>query len=106
MKDIPTLIPIGDLDSGAYADLARQVLAGNLGLGPGLYFVSPLYIYFLAAGLALTKSYTAVRLIQAALGTAAIGAIWLTTREWFGERARGSPPALPRSPVSSRFTKR
>jgi Flp pilus assembly protein TadD len=68
-------------------DLARQVLAGNTGLGPGLYYVSPLYIYFLAGALWLIGSFTAVRFLQIALGTAAIGLQFLTTRAWFGERA-------------------
>jgi tetratricopeptide (TPR) repeat protein len=68
-------------------DLARQVLAGNLSLGPGVYYVSPLYIYFLAGILAVTDSFTAVRLVQIGLGTASVGCIYLTARHWFGDRA-------------------
>ena len=56
-------------------------------MGPGLYYVSPLYIYFLAASHGLTHSYTAVRMIQALLGTAGVACIFFMTREWFGQRA-------------------
>jgi Flp pilus assembly protein TadD/4-amino-4-deoxy-L-arabinose transferase-like glycosyltransferase len=87
LRHHPLVQPDVGLDTTAYADLAKRVLAGDLGLGPGLYYVSPLYIYVLAAGLAVTKSYTAVRLFQIVLGTAAVGFIFLTAKMWFGERA-------------------
>ena len=61
LRNHPLLQPDAGLDTTAYVDLARQVLAGNVGLGPGLYFVSPLYIYFLAGALAAFRSFTAVR---------------------------------------------
>jgi Flp pilus assembly protein TadD len=60
---------------------------GDWGLGPGLYYVSPFYIYFLAVILKLSGSFTAVRIGQTLLGTVAIAWMYLTTREWFGERA-------------------
>jgi Flp pilus assembly protein TadD len=63
------------------------VINGDLGLGPGLYYVSPLYIYFLAAVVGLTDSFTAVRVVQIVLGTASVGFMFLTARIWFGERA-------------------
>jgi 4-amino-4-deoxy-L-arabinose transferase-like glycosyltransferase len=75
------------LDTTAYADLARQVLAGNVALGPGLYFVSPFYIYFLAAALAIFRSVTAVRVLQVGMGTLAVACTFFTAREWFGARA-------------------
>jgi 4-amino-4-deoxy-L-arabinose transferase-like glycosyltransferase len=87
LKDHPLLQPDVGLDTAAYAELARRVLAGDLALGPGLYFVSPLYIYFLAASLAVTDSFTAVRVIQVLLGTMSVGFVYLSAREWFGERA-------------------
>ncbi|HSC27352.1 MAG TPA: tetratricopeptide repeat protein [Vicinamibacterales bacterium] len=68
-------------------DLARRVLAGDVGLGPGLYYVSPLYIYFLSAGLWVFDSFTAVRLLQILLGTASVAFIYLMAREWSGQRA-------------------
>jgi len=83
----PMVQPDVGLDTTAYADLAQRVLRGDLWLGPGLYFVSPLYVYVLAAGLALTDSFTAVRVLQAVLGGCATGALWVLTREWAGTRA-------------------
>lgn len=87
LRHHPLTQPGAGLDTTAYAELAQRVIGGDWGLGPGLYYVSPLYIYFLAAGRALTGSYTAVRLIQAVLGTVGIAAMILTAREWFGPRA-------------------
>jgi tetratricopeptide (TPR) repeat protein len=87
LKDHPLTQPDAGLDTTAYVELAKKVLDGNLGLGPGVYYVSPLYIYFLAAGLAVFKSFTAIRVVQIALGTAAVACIFLTTRAWFGRRA-------------------
>ena len=82
------------LDTTAYADLARQVVDGNWGLGPSLYYVSPFYIYFLAAGLAVFKSFTAVRVLQIALGTVTVGLVFASARVWFGERAAWIAAAL------------
>ena len=87
LRDHPLTSPDAGLDTTAYVELARRVLAGDIGLGPGLYYVSPLYIYFLAAGLAVFDSFAAIRLLQIGLGTLAVGCIFLTAREWFGERA-------------------
>lgn len=87
LRYLPLVQPDAGLDTTAYAQLANQVIGGNWGLGPGLYYVSPLYIYFLAAFLGPTGSYTAVRLIQVALGTVAVGFILICAREWFGRRA-------------------
>jgi hypothetical protein len=56
----PLLEPEGALDTAAYVSLARRVLGGDLWLGPGLYYVSPLYIYVLAALLGLSDSFTVV----------------------------------------------
>ena len=87
LHDHPLVQPDVGLDTTAYVELAKKVLAGNVGLGPGVYYVSPLYIYVLAAAYGLTKSFTAVRLFQILLGTASVGFIFLSAREWFGERA-------------------
>ena len=40
----PLLQPDGGLDAEAYVQLARRVLGGDVWLGPGLYYVSPLYL--------------------------------------------------------------
>ena len=87
LKGHPLVQPDAGLDTTAYAELARRVVNGDLGLGPGLYYVSPLYIYFLAAVVGLTDSFTVVRFIQIVLGTASVGFIFFTARIWFGERA-------------------
>jgi Dolichyl-phosphate-mannose-protein mannosyltransferase/Tetratricopeptide repeat len=87
LADHPLIQPDAGLDTTAYVTLARQVIGGNPALGPGLYFVSPLYIYFLAAGLAIFDSFTAVRVIQALLGTASVAFIFIMARTWFPERA-------------------
>src|SRR4029079_14165945 len=83
----PLLQPETGLDTTAYAALAKRVAAGDLALGPGLYYVAPLYIYFLALIYAATKSFTAARLVQAALGTIAVGLTFAMARDWFGRRA-------------------
>lgn len=79
--------PLSGLDTTAYVELAQRVQSGDWGLGPGLYYLSPFYIYFLALAHAITKSYTAVRLIQELIGTVGIGLMYLTAREWFNQRA-------------------
>ena len=83
----PLLQPDTGLDTTAYVDLAKRVAAGDLGLGPGLYPLSPLYIYFLAAIYAVTKSLTAARVIQAALGTVAVALTFAIARRWFSPRS-------------------
>jgi tetratricopeptide (TPR) repeat protein len=87
LRDHPLLRPDSGLDTTAYVELARKVLDGNWGLGPGLYFVSPFYIYFMALVLGALGSFTALRVVQIALGTASIAFIFQMTREWFGEPA-------------------
>jgi tetratricopeptide (TPR) repeat protein len=87
LKGHPLTQPDAGLDTTAYVELARRVLAGDWALGPGLYYVSPFYIYVLALSLAAFRSYTAVRVLQIVLGTAAIGLLMASTRRWFGVRA-------------------
>lgn len=91
--DHPLLRPEGGLDAGVYVDLARQVAGGDLLLRsvPEPFFVSPLYLYFVALVLAVTGgALAAVLAVQAILGAAAV---WLT-----GDAARrlfGNAAALP-----------
>ena len=49
--------------------------------------MSPLYIHFLASVVGITGSFTAVRLLQIALGTAAVACVYVSAHEWFGRRA-------------------
>jgi 4-amino-4-deoxy-L-arabinose transferase-like glycosyltransferase len=87
----PLLQPAGDIDSGVYARLAADVARGDLllrGPGPVPFFVSPLYVYFLAAIHALSAgSLLAVKVVQIALGMAAVGLVYGTARRLFGDRA-------------------
>src|SRR6476469_3009745 len=94
LKDHPLTQPESGLDTTAYVHLARDVVGGNLGLGPGLYYVSPFYIYFLAAILCISDSFFFVRMVQIGLGTAAVGLMFFTARRWFGERAAWVTSAL------------
>lgn len=87
LADHPLLHEDSGLDTTAYAELARRVVAGDLLLGPGLYYLSPLYIYVLAAGLALTDSFTAVRGLQILAGAMSVGGIWWMTLSWSTTRA-------------------
>jgi tetratricopeptide (TPR) repeat protein len=87
----PLLQPTGNMDGGVYARLAADVAHGDVllrGPGPVPFFVSPLYIYFLAAVHALSGgSLLAAKVVQIALGTAAVGLVWGMTRRLFDDRA-------------------
>ncbi len=87
LRDHPLLQPDAGLDTTVYTQLAMQVVGGNWSLGPGLYFVSPLYIYFLAAIVGAGGTFATVRVIQIVLGTAAVWLVFVAAREWFGARA-------------------
>ena len=94
LRDHPLLQADAGLDTTVYLDLARRVLDGNVALGPGLYFVSPLYIYFTAAVLAIAQSLTIVRVVQVAFGTAAVALVFITARVWFGRPAAWAAATL------------
>jgi Flp pilus assembly protein TadD len=87
----PLLQPVGEMDSGAYARLASRVSGGDLLLrseGPVPFFVSPLYIYFLAAIHALSGgSLLAAKVVQIVLGTAAVGLMFAAVRRFAGTQA-------------------
>jgi hypothetical protein len=84
----PLLQPDAGLDTGAYTRLAWRVTSGDLLLGTEPFFVSPLYIYFLALILKLTSgSLFPIRLVQILLGTAAAGLVFGAARRLFGEGA-------------------
>ena len=94
LSDHPLLQADAGLDTTVYVELASQVRNGNLTLGPGLYYVSPLYIYFVAAVLTIADSLTTVRVVQAMLGTMAVALIFIAAREWFGRQAAWCAAAL------------
>ena len=87
LRDHPLLQADAGLDTSVYIELAKRVVGGDTWLGPGLYFVSPLYIYFLAVTLAVGKTLMTARVVQITLGTAAIAWVFVAARAWFGERA-------------------
>jgi tetratricopeptide (TPR) repeat protein len=87
LQQHPLLQPDAGLDTTTYVQLAQKVGGGDIALGPGLYYMSPLYIYFLAAALAVADSFTFVRVVQIALGTAAVACVFVTARGWYGPRA-------------------
>ena len=84
------------LDAAYYRHLAERVNAGDVwlldpasffGRPAPAFFISPLYIYILAALLKLGASLAVVRAAQLVLGTAAVWLVALTARRWFGARA-------------------
>ena len=83
----PLLQPHGELDTTYYVALSRQVAMEGLLAPTEAFFVSPLYVYFLAAVFAAGGSSLAAQLIQIGLGAAAVGLLFATARHWFGERA-------------------
>jgi len=95
LGDHPLLQPDAGLDTGAYARLAWRVASGDLLLGTEPYFVSPLYVYFLAAIFKLgASSLFPARLVQVLLGTAAAGLVFATARRLFGDRAAAAAGLL------------
>jgi tetratricopeptide (TPR) repeat protein len=85
--DHPLLQPQGELDTAYYVSLSTRIASEGVLAPIGAFFVSPLYVYFLAAVFAAGGSLLAAQLIQIALGAAAVGLLFATARHWFGERA-------------------
>ena len=85
--DHPLLQPHGELDTAYYVSLSQQIAAEGVLAPTSAFFVSPLYVYFLAAVFAAGGSLLAAQLVQIALGAAAVGLLFATARHWFGERA-------------------
>lgn len=83
----PLLQPHGELDTAYYVTLSQRVASEGLLAPIGAFFVSPLYVYFLATIFAAGGSLLAAQLVQVALGAAAVALLFATARHWFGERA-------------------
>jgi tetratricopeptide (TPR) repeat protein len=99
----PLLQPAEGLDSQAYVELARRVAGGDLALGSEPFFVAPLYAYVLGLLLAVSGgSLLFAKIVQAALGTAAVGLIAATASRWQGARAAWMAGAL--AAVTGLFT--
>lgn len=81
LGDHPLLQPTGGLDGAVYVELAQRVAGGDLLAGRQAFFVSPLYIYFLAPFVSWGESgLWWAKLFQIGLGTAACGLVFLTAR--------------------------
>ncbi|OGP58721.1 MAG: hypothetical protein A2V67_16970 [Deltaproteobacteria bacterium RBG_13_61_14] len=88
VHNYPLLEPRGDLDPKYYFDFALRVMHGDLLAGPDVFFISPFYIYFLAAVFGLIGSRVVMAyVVQTLLGTLAIALIYLAGRRAFGPRA-------------------
>jgi tetratricopeptide (TPR) repeat protein len=84
----PLLRPVGVLDDAEYFRLAQRAAAGDWTLGPGAYYVSPLYIYFLAVVFRLSGAAVLhAQVVQALLAAGAVALAGLCARRLFGERA-------------------
>ena len=83
----PLLQQHGELDTAYYIALSQRVAQEGLLAPIGAFFVSPLYVYFLAGVFAAGGTLFAAQLIQIGLGAAAVGLLFATARHWFGERA-------------------
>jgi Flp pilus assembly protein TadD len=84
----PLLRPTGVLDDAEYLRLAQRAAGGDWALGPGAYYVSPLYIYFLASvfrifGVAVLPA----QILQVVLGAAAAALVAACGRRLYGPRA-------------------
>jgi tetratricopeptide (TPR) repeat protein len=83
----PLLQPHGELDTAYYVALGQRVAQQGVLAPIGAFFVSPLYVYFLATVFAAGGTLFAAQLLQIGLGAAAVGLLFATARHWFGERA-------------------
>lgn len=84
LADHPLLQPRGVLDDAAYVRLAGRIAAGDVALGPDVYYLPPLYMYLLGAVFAAGGGLVAARILQIALGSLAVALVGLTARRWFG----------------------
>jgi tetratricopeptide (TPR) repeat protein len=94
LRDHPLLQPLGELDTAYYVALGQRIAQDGVLAPIGAFFVSPLYVYFLAAVFAAGGTLFAAQLIQIALGATAVGLLFATARHWFGARAAGIAAGL------------
>jgi hypothetical protein len=82
------LEPRGYLDDAFYYRLASLIAGGDLAAGTEAFFLPPLYAYFLGALFALFRpGLDAPFLVQAVLGTLAVGIVYDAGRRAEGEAA-------------------
>lgn len=84
----PLLRPTGVLDDAEYLRLAQRVAGGDWVLGPGAYYVSPLYIYFLAAVFRMAGvAVLPAQVLQVVLGAGAAALVTVCGTRLYGPRA-------------------
>jgi tetratricopeptide (TPR) repeat protein len=83
----PLLQPHGELDTAYYVVLGRRIADEGVLAPIGAFFVSPLYVYFLAAVFALGGTLFTAQIVQIGLGSLGVGLLYATARHWFGHRA-------------------
>ena len=103
------LVPVGPQDDAFYAQLADRVAHGDVWLADPAsfagqpappFFLSPLYVYVLAAALKVSGGSLAfARLVQIALGAVGVWLLAMTARRWYGDAGR--PGGRQRSRASS-----
>jgi len=87
LHDHPLLQPHGEMDTAYYVELARRIADHGVLSVREPFVVSPLYVFFLAAVFYSGGGLLAAKVLQVALGTAAVWLLFLTTRWWFGRGA-------------------
>lgn len=88
LRDHPLLRTGGVLDAAAYFDLARRAAAGDWALGPAAYYVSPLYIYFLAVVFRVVDAVAFhAQVVQVVLGAGAVALVARCASRIYGGRA-------------------
>ncbi len=84
----PLLQPRGLLDDAVYVKLAMRVAAGDLLIGPEVYYLAPFYTYFLGLIFALTGGSVAfARFVQVVLGAATVGLVGIAATSLWSRRA-------------------
>src|SRR5687768_14153478 len=95
LHDHPLLRPVGVLDTAAYFELAQRAAAGDWLLGPSAYYVSPLYIYFLAVVFRVTGAAVLhAQVAQAVLGALGVLLVGRCAGRLYGARAAVIAAAL------------
>ncbi|HET8644407.1 MAG TPA: glycosyltransferase family 39 protein, partial [Vicinamibacteria bacterium] len=90
----PLLRPSGVLDDAVYVQLAQRAASGDWALGPGAYYVSPLYAYFLAVLFRLGLAVVHAQVVQAVLGAVAVLLVAKTAARLYGRVAARVSAAL------------
>ena len=94
LKDHPLTQPDAGLDTTAYVELARKVVDGNWGLGPGSTTSRRSISTFSRWGWRCSSRSPRFACSRSRSGQRRSAFLFLTTRRWFGERAAWIAAAL------------